>query len=192
MPEYNSKWTLFLDRDGVINKRLPGKYVREIGEFEFLYKVPEAIAICSQIFARIIVVTNQQGIGKQLMTEAELEVVHQFMFEEIERAGGKVDAVYFCPDLKTDANPCRKPSPVMGLWAQSDFPEINFKKAIMVGDSLCDIQFGKSLKMETVLVETNREEMKNILDLEKADHNFRVDRKVSGLWELAKQIENEI
>ncbi len=61
----------------------------------------------------------------------------------------------------------------------------------MVGDSLCDIQFGKTLKMETVLVENNSEEMKKILELEKADHQFRVDRKVSGLWELAEQIESE-
>jgi D-glycero-D-manno-heptose 1,7-bisphosphate phosphatase len=191
MPEYNSEWTLFLDRDGVINKRLPGKYVREISEFEFHYKVPEAIAIFSQLFARIIVVTNQQGIGKQLMTEADLESVHKHMFREVENAGGQIEAVYFCPDLKTDANPCRKPSPVMGLWAQSDFPDINFKKAIMVGDSLCDMQFGKSLKMETVLVENNREEMEKIIDLEKANAAFKVDRKVSGLWELAEQLESE-
>lgn len=191
MPKYDSEWTLFLDRDGVINKRLPGKYVKTIDAFEFLNLVPEAIARCSRIFGRIIVITNQQGIGKQLMTETDLESVHKHMFEEVEIAGGQIEAVYFCPDLKTDANPCRKPSPIMGLWAQSDFPDINFKKAIMVGDSLCDIQFGKNLKMETVLVETNREEMKKILDLEKADPGFKVDRKVSGLWELAELLDSE-
>ncbi len=122
MPEYNSEWTLFLDRDGVINKRLPGKYVRKIEEFEFLPLVPQAIARFSLIFGRIIVVTNQQGIGKQLMTEAELEVVHKFMFQEIEKSGGIVEAVYFCPDLKTDANPCRKPSPCHGTLGTIRFP----------------------------------------------------------------------
>ncbi|KAA3622236.1 MAG: HAD-IIIA family hydrolase [Bacteroidetes bacterium] len=191
MLKYNEDWTLFLDRDGVINKRLPGRYVGDIEEFEFLFNVPNAIAKFSQIFGQIIVITNQQGVGKKLMTEEQLGAVHQHMYEKVEMAGGQIDAVYFCPDLKTDANPCRKPSPIMGLWAQRDFPKINFKKSIMVGDSLSDILFGKALKMETVLVETNREEMKAVLEMEKNERNFQVDRKVSGLWELAELIENE-
>ncbi len=191
MHNYNSEWTLFLDRDGVINKRLPGRYVGDISEFEFLFKVPEAIAMFSRIFGHIIVVTNQQGVGKKLMTEEQLGIVHQHMYEEVEMAGGQIDAVYFCPDLKTDANPCRKPSPIMALWAQRDFPTINFKKSIMVGDSLSDILFGKALKMETVLVETNRKEMKAVSEMEKNDRSFRVDLKVSGLWELAELIEKK-
>lgn len=189
MLKYNSEWTLFLDRDGVINKRLPGRYVEDIEEFEFLHNVPEAIARFSLIFGRIIVVTNQQGIGKELMTETQLEAVHQHMYEGIEKAGGQVDAVYFCPDLKTDANPCRKPSPIMALWAQRDFPEINFRKSVMVGDSLSDMVFGHTLKMETVLVETNREEMAAVIEKEGSDRHFKVDRKVAGLWELADLIE---
>lgn len=72
-------WTLFLDRDGVINERLMGAYVRSIDEFKFLQEIPETIAQLSTIFGRVIVVTNQQGIGKGLMTERNLEEVHAYI-----------------------------------------------------------------------------------------------------------------
>src|SRR5688572_23731927 len=96
--------TLFLDRDGVINERIPGDYVKNWDEFIFLDGVLEALNILARKFNRIVVVTNQQGIAKGLMTEEDLNKVHQRMVLEIQESGGKIDKVYFCP-LSEKLNP---------------------------------------------------------------------------------------
>ena len=146
----DESWTLFLDRDGVINERIVGDYVKNIEEFQFIPGALEAIARFSKLFGRLVVVTNQQGIGKGLMTERNLMDVHRYMCSEIEKHGGKIDAVYFAPQLAKENSQLRKPNIGMALLAQQDFPEINFQKAVMIGDSDSDILFGQSLGMITV------------------------------------------
>ncbi len=148
----DKNWTLFLDRDGVINQRIVGGYVQHPDAFELLPGVPESLAFFSSVFGRIIVVTNQQGIGRGLMSEQQLEAVHRKMFSEVEKAGGRIDAVFFCPDLETKVENCRKPSPFLALEARRQFPEIDFQKSIMVGDAKSDMDFGKQAGMFTVLV----------------------------------------
>ncbi len=148
----DQSWTLFLDRDGVINKRLVDDYVKIWEEFEFLPGVKEAINKLSKMFGRIIIVSNQQGVGKGLMTEDDLKEIHSKMITEIEEAGGCIDAIYYCPELKENNPECRKPMPGMALQAQKDFPEIDFDKSIMVGDSPSDMEFGIHLGMVTVFV----------------------------------------
>jgi histidinol-phosphate phosphatase family protein len=144
----DSSWTLFLDRDGVINKKIENGYVLSWEEFEFLPFAQASIRFFSQIVGRIVVVTNQQCIGKELITKDELNLIHEKMLTEIEESGGKIDRVYFCPDLAEKEPPCRKPEVGMALWAKRDFPEIDFNKCIMVGDSLSDMRFGLTLGME--------------------------------------------
>lgn len=151
----DKNWTLFLDRDGVINKRLSGDYVKNIEEFEFLEGVKECLPMLNKIFDRIIVVTNQQGIGKGIMTEYDLYKVHQFMLFEIEKSGGKIDAVYFSPFKAEENHPMRKPNTGMALKAKEDFPDIEFEKSIMVGDSESDMEFGKRCGMKTVFIGNN-------------------------------------
>ncbi len=148
----SKNWTLFLDRDGVINRRLVDDYVKSWDEFEFIEGVLDAIKKFSEIFGKVFVVTNQQGIGKGLMTEDTLIEIHRKMADEIAKAGGNIDKVYFCPDLKSSGSFCRKPQIGMGLKARKDFPEINFKRSIMAGDTASDMKFGKRLKMKTVLI----------------------------------------
>lgn len=145
-------WTLFLDRDGVINVRLIDDYVKNINEFEFLPGVLDAFKIFTEKFGRIIIVTNQQGVGKGLMTLQDVDTVHQFMTKEIEAQKGRIDAIYVCPQLKSDPDNFRKPSPRMAYMAQHDFPEIDFDKSIMIGDSNSDIEFGKNAGMYTILI----------------------------------------
>jgi histidinol-phosphate phosphatase family protein len=154
----NPSWTLFLDRDGVINKRLVDDYIKRWDEFEFLPGVLESIAVFSKLFGKIIVVTNQQGVGKGWMTESELKEINQKMIEDIEDAGGRVDGVYYCTDLKNIPANCRKPSTVMFEKAKKDFPEIVASKSIMAGDSQSDIDFGRNAGMYTVFIggENNR------------------------------------
>ena len=146
-------WTLFLDRDGVINRRLPGAYVQEWSTFEFLPGVEGAIAQFTKCFDRIIVVTNQQGIGKGLMTLEDLQEIHDRMQAAIDHAGGRIDAVYACPDLAKNDPPRRKPNIGMALDAEADFPDIDFTRAVMVGDSASDLEFGRRLGMLLVLIE---------------------------------------
>ncbi len=148
----DKSWTLFLDRDGVINVRLIDDYVKNINEFEFLPGVLEAFKIFAEKFGRIIIVTNQQGVGKGLMTLQDVDMVHDFMKKEIDNQKGRIDAIYICPQLKSDPNNFRKPSPRMAYMAQHDFPEIDFDKSIMIGDSNSDIEFGKNAGMYTILI----------------------------------------
>jgi histidinol-phosphate phosphatase family protein len=148
----DKSWTLFLDRDGVINKRRIDDYVKSWDEFIFLEQVPETIAAFSKIVGTIVIVTNQQGIGKKLMTVADLNEIHQNMVSEINAAGGRIDKIYYCPKLKTEELNCRKPLPSMGLSAQKDFPNIDFSKSIMVGDSVSDMEFGEGLGMTNIFI----------------------------------------
>jgi len=148
----DKSWTLFLDRDGVINVRLIDDYVKNINEFEFLPGVLEAFQIFAKRFGRIIIVTNQQGVGKGLMTIKDVDTVHDFMTQEIENQEGRVDRIYVCPQLKSDPDNYRKPSPRMAFMAQHDFPEIDFEKSVMIGDSNSDIEFGKNAGMHTILI----------------------------------------
>jgi histidinol-phosphate phosphatase family protein len=145
-------WTLFLDRDGVINTRLIDDYVKTVEEFEFIKGSVEAIAQFDQWFDTIVVVTNQQGIGKGLMTEEDLSDIHALMMEGIEQAGGRVDAIYHCPMLRNENPNCRKPNPAMGHQAKADFPDIDFGKSVMIGDSVSDMEFGEALGMLNIFI----------------------------------------
>jgi len=143
--------TLFLDRDGVINRHLPDNYVKKWEEFEFLHGVLEAMKIFSGYFKHILVVTNQRGVGKGMMTEDDLIIIHNNMISEINRHQGRIDKVYYCTDIDKDS-PNRKPNSGMALQAKSDFPDIDFKKSIMVGDDVSDMEFGNRLGMKTILI----------------------------------------
>ena len=141
-------WTLFLDRDGVVNQRIVGGYVESVSDFHFLRSVPEAIALCKQFFGRIIIVTNQQGIGKRIMTEEQLAVIHAHLKQQVP----DIDRIYHSPYLASENNIMRKPDIGMALAAKKDFPEIDFQKSIMVGDSPSDMAFGKNSGMFTVFI----------------------------------------
>ena len=145
-------WSLFLDRDGVINRRIVGGYVSSWDQFEFLPGVLEALKLLSGDFGKIFVVSNQQGVGKGLMTEKDVKAIHARMAEEIGKAGGTINEMYFCPFLEQDKSILRKPNIGMALKARKDYPGINFKRSVMAGDSISDMIFGKRLKMKTVFL----------------------------------------
>lgn len=149
---------LFLDRDGVINERVMGGYVLDYKDFVFKTGVLSALKIFSSLFDRIFIVTNQQCIGKGLITEKEFSILTNQMMQDINRSGGRVDRLYYCPFLKTENSPLRKPNSGMALLAKQDFPEVDFSKSIMVGDTDSDMIFGKSLGMHTVFIDNQTEE----------------------------------
>jgi D-glycero-D-manno-heptose 1,7-bisphosphate phosphatase len=148
----NPEWTLFLDRDGVINKRIPGDYVRTWDQFEFLPGVFDSLKSLAGSFGHILIVSNQQGIGKGLMSEADLKAVHDKMIGTILQHGGRIDKAYHSPFREEEGSIRRKPNVGMALQARKDFPGIRFRKSVMVGDSISDMVFGRRLGMQTVFL----------------------------------------
>ncbi len=154
----DDSWTLFLDRDGVINHEKPLDYIHTWNEFQFYEGVIEAMQVFAKRFKHIIVVTNQKGVGKGLTTLENLTTIHQNMKNEVEAHGGRIDAIYFCADLD-DNSPNRKPNPGMGLQAVQAFPDIDTGRSIMVGNTLSDMGFGRNLGAYTVFLPTTRPEV---------------------------------
>jgi histidinol-phosphate phosphatase family protein len=138
----NSSWTLFIDRDGVINDEKYLDYINTWDEFKFYEGVKDAFEIFNKKFGIIVMITNQRGVSKGLTKLEDLHLIHKNMVEEIENAGGRIDKIYFCTEMES---PNRKPNPGMGLQAIKDFPEIDLAKSIMIGNTLSDMKFGRNL-----------------------------------------------
>ncbi|MEP6675713.1 MAG: HAD-IIIA family hydrolase [Ferruginibacter sp.] len=180
LPKIDASWTLFLDRDGVINEEKHEDYIHTWDEFVFYKAVKEAVKIFSSVFKYTIIITNQRGIGKGITKLADLELIHRNLVEALQAAGGRIDKIYFCPDVD-ELSSNRKPNTGMGLQAQKDFPAIDFSKTIMVGNTLSDMQFGRNLGAITVFLPTTRPEV----DLK--DH--RIDFVFDSLIQFAKELE---
>ena len=163
--------TLFLDRDGVINRRTPGEYVKHPDEFIPEAGMPEALRLLAAYFDRIVVVTNQSGIGKGLMNEGDLARVHEKMLDMVQPAGGRIDRIYYCPHRPDAGCKCRKPATGMALQAKADFPDIDFSRAWIVGDSVADMALGLALGMKTVLITGKEEEAARLAEMD-IDYRF--------------------
>jgi len=147
--------TVFLDRDGVINENRDKDYVKGWDEFRFLPKTKDAIKALTDANWDIIVVSNQAGIGRGVMSAQSVEEINARMVEEIEKDGGRIKAVYYCPHTP-DANcDCRKPKPGMLLRAAREFG-VDLLNSYLIGDSLSDIQAAAKVGCKTILVKTGR------------------------------------
>lgn len=146
---------LFLDRDGVINRKLPDAYVRTPDEFEFLPGVPEAIAGLRDHFEFIVVVTNQQGISKGIMSTSDLSKVHEHMTHLLEASGARLDGIYYCSDLAGPDALCRKPNIGMVLQAIQEIPAISLPDSAIAGDSPADLILGYRCGMRTVRIDSH-------------------------------------
>jgi D-glycero-D-manno-heptose 1,7-bisphosphate phosphatase len=153
----STNWTLFLDRDGVINVEKNEDYVKNWREFEFYPNSLIALPILAKKFKRIVITTNQKGVGKGLMTELDLTTIHSNMVETIQAIGGRIDHIFYCTDLDNNSIN-RKPQPGMAFQAKNQFPEIDFSKSIMVGNRKSDMEFGRNAGLHTVFVATTHPE----------------------------------
>ncbi len=151
-PSINQIDTLFIDRDGVVNKRIPNDYVRKSSDFVFLEGAKSALQRLRLLGNHMFIVTNQQGIGKGLMTEVDLEAVHDYFVTELEKLHVTVDAIYYAPGLASDDPDTRKPNVGMAFQAKTEFQEIDYSSCVMIGDSTSDIEFGLRMGMYTILV----------------------------------------
>lgn len=141
--------TLLLDRDGTINVRIVGDYVRNPGQLEFLPGILEEMPLWAKKFRHIIIVTNQRGVGKGVMTDEDLAAVHRRLLELVQAAGGRIDAILTCTAVSDD-DPRRKPNPGMYREARLLFPDI--KKAVMAGDSHYDRDFALNAGIPFILL----------------------------------------
>ena len=172
-------WTLFLDRDGVINHEKKEDYIRNWTEFEFYKESLLALPILAQKFNKIIITTNQKGIGKGLMSVDDLALIHQNMTNKIVGLGGRIDAIYYCPDLD-NASINRKPQPGMAYQAKTTFPDIDFKRSIMVGNRMSDMEFGRNAGMHTVYLATTHPEA--------PFPDTKIDYRYDNLFQFAQSI----
>ncbi|UEG49523.1 HAD family hydrolase [Ferruginibacter lapsinanis] len=179
LTKIDNTWTLFLDRDGVINHEKHLDYIHSWDEFVFYDGVKEAISIFNKKFKYIFIVTNQKGVGKGLTKPEDLATIHLNMTDEIVKAGGRIDKIYHCIDLE-ESSPNRKPNPGMGLQAKKDFPDVDLGKALMVGNTISDMEFGRNLGIKTVFLPTTRPEV-NLSD-------FRIDATYKSLIQFAKAL----
>lgn len=147
---------LFLDRDGVLNRRVVGDYVRNTKMWQWLPGALEAMHDLALRYQLVFVVSNQQGVGKGLFSVADLDEVHRKMTDDINAAGGRVDRIYVCTDLASANSPNRKPAIGMALQAKADYGQVHFTQSLMVGDSLTDLEFGYRCKMRCAFL-TNDE-----------------------------------
>lgn len=143
---------LFLDRDGIINRRIIGGYVRSIDEFELLDDILPILQRAHDRGYLLILITNQQGVGKGLMSREDLDAIHDHMQSLLkQRLGFGLDAVYVCTSLASDNDPRRKPQPGMLLEAIADH-QLDPAQCWFLGDSLTDAQAGRAAGVKTILV----------------------------------------
>lgn len=149
--------TLLLDRDGTINVHLLDDYVKRWADFEFIPDVLEAMPKLARHFKHIFIVTNQRGVGKGVMTEADLANIHKRMVEEIEKAGGRIDGIYYCTAL-SDEDVRRKPG--RGMWEDilRDYPEVVAERTLMVGDGDVDKEFARNCGIAFCKVDSMKKE----------------------------------
>lgn len=146
-----SAQTLFLDRDGVLNRHICPGYVTRWSEWEWMPGVLEELPRWSAKFPRIVLVSNQRGVGKGVMTDEDLSRVHAQMMADILEAGGRIDLALYCTSV-SDEDPRRKPNTGMFREAQALFPEIDAKSSVMLGDTQTDAAFAENCGMQFILL----------------------------------------
>jgi D-glycero-D-manno-heptose 1,7-bisphosphate phosphatase len=142
---------VFLDRDGVLNRKAAGGYVTSWEQIEMLPGVEEAVARLNRSGRKAIVVTNQRGIARGTFSESDLQALHDSLRRHLAAHSAHLDGIYYCPHDRGQCR-CRKPQPGLFEQAFRDFPEAAAANSVMVGDSLCDIEAASGLGMRSILL----------------------------------------
>jgi histidinol-phosphate phosphatase family protein len=149
---FERKSTVILDRDGVLNKKpARARYVRSWSEFEWLPGVKEALRLLKEAGCRVIVVSNQAGIGRGEMTEEALRQIHERMKAETAEAGGEIAAIYYCPHNWDEGCECRKPKPGLLFQAQRDL-NLDLSRTPFIGDDERDAEAAEAAGCPSVLI----------------------------------------
>lgn len=149
------KQAIFLDRDGVINQER-SDYVKAWSEFEFLPGVLFALRDLAMLGLPIIVLTNQSVIGRGIVAQAAIEMIHKQARAQIVQAGGRVDAFFLCPHHPDEQCLCRKPKPGLLLQAAATFT-LQLSECIFIGDSITDALAAQAVGCQSLLVASGRQ-----------------------------------
>ena len=145
----------FLDRDGVLNWKMPeGEYVTTPEQFELLPGAVGGLRLLAEAGYRLIVVTNQRGVARGRLTLEQLAAIHQKLVRLLALEGLALDAIYVCPHAAGECD-CRKPQPGMLLRAFDNFPDLVPGKCVLFGDSASDIEAARRAGVLAVLMPAN-------------------------------------
>jgi len=147
------KLVLFLDRDGVINKKRTD-YVKTINELKFIPNIFNALKKFNDIGFIIIVITNQSVVNRKIISEIQLKEIHNHMLKTMEKNSCKIAKIYYCPHRPEEKCDCRKPNSGMIKQAMNDF-EIKTQNAILIGDSETDIEAATKMKIKSIKIQTD-------------------------------------
>lgn len=184
----NYTYTVFLDRDGVINID-SADYIKRPSEFEFIPKSPQAIALLSRHHFRVILITNQSIIGRKMAPQKTLDAIFSKLKKGVEAAGGRINDIFFCPHTPDDKCACRKPKPKMILDAAQKY-KIDLSRSVMVGDSSKDIECAINAGCgKTILVQTGngKKACKTL-----SRQGIVPDAVTDDLWDAALWIINQV
>jgi len=173
-----SRHFVFLDRDGVINVER-GDYTTSIDEWEWAPGALEGIRTLTEAGFEIIVVTNQSCISRGILTEEELERIHDYMRRTVHEEGGDILRVYHCPHQKADNCSCRKPEPGMLLAAAEEFG-INLADTFFIGDAPRDMEAAARAGVRSIFIDTTSARM-NGDSLEPVRYEFRADNLIDAV-----------
>ncbi|MBY0112302.1 MAG: HAD-IIIA family hydrolase [Phycisphaerales bacterium] len=170
--------TVFLDRDGTINRRIVGDWVSREEDFVLLPGVGETLAAWQRAGLRLIVISNQRGVEIGRLSAADVDRIHAYMASLLLPFGVRLDAIYYAP---TGSGPRAKPAPGMFHDAKRDFPAIDLAKSVMIGDALRDCAAGAAAGCATILLAPPEE--RDAMLAEAKAKQIRVDHCVASLSE---------
>ncbi|MHA1728379.1 MAG: D-glycero-beta-D-manno-heptose 1,7-bisphosphate 7-phosphatase [Promethearchaeota archaeon] len=179
---------VFLDRDGTVNVEI--NYLHEPEKFKFLPDVPKALKLLQKNGFKLIIVTNQAGIGKGFYDHSDTRRTHEYMTKLLEKKGIHLDGIYYCPHTPEQKCDCRKPSPGMLKLAMKEH-KINSAQSWMIGDKLSDIEAGNRIGVKTILVLTGygREHKKMLLKSKNDGGNLKKPTYIAeNMWNASKII----
>lgn len=173
---------VFIDRDGVINKKAAEHdYIKNWDEFEFLDKAIAGLRLLRSLGIKTLIVTNQRGIGRQMMTEQDLKDIHERMQKELRENSADLNGIYYCPHGHEDNCDCRKPMPGMIKSGLETF-KLNPKNCLMIDDSKDGIEAGARAGVTTILISPDEQKP--------TDWHYLPDYVRKDLFSAAKLIES--
>ena len=156
MANPSKRRAVFLDRDGVINRKVPeGEFIGRWPDFHLLPGAASAISQLNRSGRRVIVISNQRGVALGKYTRSDVDALHDRLREHLAARGAHIDAIYYCPHDKNECD-CRKPKTGLFQQAFGDFPEASSRNSIVIGDSLSDIEAARSLHFASIFIEGDR------------------------------------
>lgn len=171
---------VFLDRDGTIN--VDRGFVSRVAQWQFTDRAGEALKKLQRAGFALVIITNQSGIARGLYTTADMRALHEYMSEELAKAGVTIDAIAFCPHDRDATCNCRKPRVGMASAIAEQIGAIDYTASWTIGDKSVDVEFGQALGAHTALIRSAY--------WKRADLTVEPDIVVGSLWEAAQKIVN--